>query len=97
MAVAMYMQFPNGTREQYEGVVKALNLKTKTPAGLLHHVAGPLESGWCVMDVWESQAHFDGFFKEGLQKALQDVKLSPPQVKTINVYNTMGQAAMAGR
>jgi hypothetical protein len=96
MAIAMYMQFPHTTREQYDKVVKDLSLKDKTPAGLLYHVAGPLEGGWCVMDVWDNQASFDKFYKEKLEKAMQSANIPAPQGnKSFAVHSTLGHAAMA--
>ena len=97
MAVAMYMNFPNTTRDQYDRVMKELNLKEKPASGLIHHVAGPLESGWVVVDVWESQAAFDKFFKERLQRAMENVNIAPPQPKTFTVHNMIGQTQMAKR
>ena len=96
MAVAMHMQFTHCTQQQYDDVVKELKLKTQNPAGLLHHVAGPLENGgWCVMDVWETQGHFDRFFKEKLEASMRNHKIEPPQVRTFNVHNFLGPHAMA--
>jgi hypothetical protein len=97
MAVAMYMNFPTASKEKYEKVMKELNLKEKLPPGLLHHVAGPLDGGWCVMDVWESQAHFDRFFKERLKAAMQNAGVQPAQPKTFPVHNTLMAGAMSRR
>ncbi|MGX7668497.1 hypothetical protein [Flavobacterium pedocola] len=33
------------------------------PNGLLHHVGGPTANGFTVVDVWESEEHFNEFGK----------------------------------
>jgi hypothetical protein len=97
MAVAMFMKFPGCTREQYESVINELKLNdpNNVPSGLLHHVAGPLENGWSVIDVWESQKEFDVFFQSKLRQAMQNAKIQPPQPITFQVHNTMGRHAPA--
>jgi hypothetical protein len=55
-------QVPSLTREKYEEVVRRLTGKghAESPTdfpfeGLLVHAAGESESGFCVVDVWESE------------------------------------------
>ena len=68
MPVLMIHESPGGTREQYEEVGrrltdgKGLNSLESWPAeGVLSHVAGPTDSGWRVIDVWESEEAFQRF------------------------------------
>jgi hypothetical protein len=39
--------------------------------GMLYHVAGPIDGGWRVVEVWESQEAADRFFRDALGAALQ--------------------------
>jgi hypothetical protein len=64
MAVVLVHQGPSFTQERYEELVRRLTDGRKdrldTPAdwpveGLLVHAAGPGESGFRVVDVWETE------------------------------------------
>jgi hypothetical protein len=46
MAVGLIMNFPGVTQEQYDTVIKQLNLGGRMPPGGISHAAGPTEEGW---------------------------------------------------
>lgn len=77
MAVALLLEFPGATQEQFGQVAEKVS--SKSPPGLLFHVEGPMEGGWRVVDVWESQEAVDTFFQETLGHVLQEVGLAIPQ------------------
>jgi hypothetical protein len=52
MAVAMLLEWPGVTLEQYDAVVRDLDLGGKAGPGGIFHVAGPGEGGLRVVDVW---------------------------------------------
>jgi len=82
MAVAFLQELPGMTQEQYDQIAETLQRRFKTAEGRIFHVAGPMEGGWRVVDVWESQEAVDTFFQEQLGPALQEVGLAaatPPQ------------------
>ncbi len=63
MAIGVLFEFPGATQSQYEDVAKkmtkggSLRKLANWPAkGLLMHLAGPTQTGWRVVDVWESEA-----------------------------------------
>jgi hypothetical protein len=60
MAVVTILELPGLTQDGYEQVGAALGL-TEAPAGILHHSCGAIDSGWRVVDIWESQAAWDAF------------------------------------
>ncbi len=72
--------FEGVTRQQYEESVRRITGgkdRFDSPAdwpvpGLLAHIAGQGESGFRVVDVWESEASFGGF-GERLMPILQDL------------------------
>lgn len=67
MPIMMVQEIPGGTREQYEQVAERLtdngfNAPGDWPVeGLLSHVTGPTDTGWIVVDVWESEEAFQRF------------------------------------
>jgi hypothetical protein len=92
MAIAIVIEIPGGTQAQYETVMQKLQLGGKPPAGGLYHVAGPMEGGWRVVDVWESKEAFEAFYNAKLKKALQETGVPPFQPKVFPVLNTLKAA-----
>lgn len=88
--VAMLLDNPNGSQEIYDKVRQSLGLDR--PAGGIMHIAGPnLTGGWCVVEVWESQAEAIRFLTERLAPALKAAGASgpPPQPQFWPVYHHM--------
>jgi hypothetical protein len=80
MAIVGVFQSPTFTQDQYEQVVARLTpgkTRMESPSdwpvpGLLVHVAGEGDTGFRVVDVWESREAFDRF-GERLMPILRDV------------------------
>ena len=80
MAVVAVFEGPTFTQERYEESVRRLTdgkARVESPAdwpveGLLAHVAGEGESGFRVIDVWESEEAF-GRFGETLVPILREI------------------------
>ncbi len=89
MAIAMLLEFPGGTMEQYDALLKDLDLGGKAYKGGIFHVAGPAEGGVRIVDVWASQEAFDAFMREKLGAALQKHGIAPPKVSAWPVHNTL--------
>src|SRR4051812_47146961 len=81
MAIGIVIEIPGGTRAQYDQVMEKLQLGDSLPPGGLYHVAGPMEGGWRVVDVWESQEAFDAFLHSKLGRAIQEAGVPPFQPK----------------
>ena len=96
MAVGLVMQFASGGQAEYDAVMTHLGLGSPAvqetqpwPEGIISHVAGATDGGWCVVDVWHSQEHFDRFFAGRLGPAIEAVgTIPPPTVTAFTVYNT---------
>ena len=71
MALAFLLEFPGVTQEQYDQVLEKLQLGGKTYQGGIFHVAGPMEGGWRVITVWDSDEQFQRFRNETLIPAIQ--------------------------
>jgi hypothetical protein len=77
MAVAMMVENPEGSQEDYDTVREKLGLET--PAGGIFHVAGPSPNGgWRVIEGRESEEDAKRFVKERLLPAFQAVGAPPP-------------------
>jgi quinol monooxygenase YgiN len=66
MAIAMVVEIPGLTQEQYEAAVQHINQAGPRVGGALVHAAGSMEGGCRVMEVWESQAAADAFYSSAL-------------------------------
>ena len=87
MAVCMIFDAPGVTQAQYEQVLHEVTADGP-PQGVRSHVAGPTESGWCVVEVWDSREAFDRFFADKLQRALQRANIDT-RPRFFEVANTM--------
>ena len=91
MAIALILQFEGFDSDKYDAVQEALGLAGNGglwPDGIISHLAGNTPQGWCVIDVWESQAHFDRFFAERLNMAFDKVGgLSKPRITAVDIHN----------
>jgi hypothetical protein len=92
VAIGMIIDFPGGTQEQYEAVLEQLNLGGRMAPGGIFHAAGPIDGGWRVVDVWESQQAFDILLGERLEQALRNAGMPSPEVATWPVYATLEPA-----
>jgi hypothetical protein len=89
MAVALVLDFPGGTKKQYDAVMRRMQLGGHTPPGGLVHIAGPLAGGWRVTDVWESLEQFGHFREAQIMPHTRAVGLSPPRVAAMEVADSM--------
>jgi len=98
MSVCLILQFPGIDEKKYEGVMKELGLKngkTSWPKGIVSHVAGVTNEGFCVVDVWNSKQEFDTFMDTRLKPAFQAAGgLPQPRVMTFDVHNSHFSARM---
>ena len=66
----------NFSQAEYERVRDQVLPGNQLAPGLLYHMAGQGETGWCVVEVWESQEALQRFFDERLGQALQQANIN---------------------
>jgi len=71
MAVVVVAEVEGGTQEFYEQVSSRSMPDGQLPEGAKIHIAGPTETGWRVITVWDSEEDFTAFRNERLIPALQ--------------------------
>lgn len=91
MAVVVIAEFPGGTQAKYDAIIQEMALGGKMPPGGIFHVAGPMDGGWRVVDVWESREAFEQFRAEKIEPLARKHGLAsaPPQVTVFPVHNTL--------
>ena len=88
MPTVMSMEWPGITPEQYNQIMRALDLDKNPPSGSLFHLVGFINGTMRVLDIWESQQVFERFQKERLPAALQKAGInSQPKIQFYPVHN----------
>jgi hypothetical protein len=70
MSVVVVADIDGGTQEMYEQV-SSQALADGLPEGHQIHIAGPTDTGWRVINVWDSEEAFKKFREEKLIPALE--------------------------
>ena len=90
MAVAVLLNFSGGDNAAYDRVIEKMGLTDGTPAESgIFHVAGEIEGGFRVVDVWESAERFQQFADEQIGPLTQEEGFPQPEVSIWEVHNTM--------
>jgi hypothetical protein len=79
MAVLVISEVPGGNAEQDKAMMEALNLDGNPPAGVRVRLAGPTETGWRIVGLWDSRESFDAFLRDRLTPALQAAGRQVPE------------------
>ena len=87
MAIAIIADLPGGTAEFDDSMTQRLNLAGQPPAGAIARFAGPTESGWRVISVWESEQAWETFRRERLEPALRQASGQVPQFQRMNLHS----------
>ena len=67
---AVCQDMRGATAEDYAKVKAELGGADETAAGLVAHVAGPVEGGFRIIDTWESHAAAKAFWTDHLDPAV---------------------------
>ena len=72
MSVVIVNEMEGGSQEMYDQVNPKVMEGGKLPDGCQLHIAGPIDNGWRVITVWESEDRFQQFRDEKLIPALKE-------------------------
>ena len=72
MAVVVVNEIEGGNQELYEQVNPKVMPNGQLPDGCQVHIAGPIENGWRVITVWDSDEQFQQFRNETLLPAIRE-------------------------
>ena len=92
MAIALVLDFIGDPdmQKKYDAVNESMGVHANPPDGLIFHWSALLDGGNLrVVDVWESQAHFDRFREMTLGPAFARVQAPQPKITTYQVYGTI--------
>jgi hypothetical protein len=90
MAVAVLMNFQGGSKDAYDRVLEKMGLtEGRTPEGAIFHVAGEIDGGFRVVDVWDSAEQFQRFAEEQIAPLTREEGFPQPEVSMWEVHNTL--------
>ena len=72
MAVVIVNEIEGGSQDLYDQVNPKVMEGGALPDGCQAHIAGPIENGWRVITVWDSEEQFQQFRDEKLIPALRE-------------------------
>ncbi|RLU89129.1 hypothetical protein CTZ27_22025 [Streptomyces griseocarneus] len=85
MAIVVTVTVPDAGAEAYAAVIDRLtdgkgftSLSDVPAAGLVAHVTGPVDGGWRVIDVWDSQEAYEAFTAT-LRPIVEELGIGPLQ------------------
>lgn len=85
MAFVQIHEIPGMTREQYEQGLNELNLPGPPPGSHLH-AGGPMEGGWRIIEVWESEEAAAAFYgSEVFQQMIRNTGIPPTTITSYPV------------
>ncbi len=90
MAVAVQLDFRGASLEQYDEINERIGLLPGGPASPeeIFHWVTKTETGFRVIDVWETREAFERFAQEKLNPIYEEVHIPhPPQIQFFDVYN----------
>lgn len=62
MAVLITVEVKGQTQQGYDGMLGALAPAIKQAPGFVLHTSHPVEGGWRVIEIWESENNANQFF-----------------------------------
>lgn len=71
MAVVIVNEMQGGDQAFYDQVTSAVMPDDQLPNGCKDHIAGPMDGGWRVITVWDSDEQFQQFRNDTLIPAIQ--------------------------
>jgi hypothetical protein len=81
MSVVIVNDIEGGSQDLYDSVNPKVMPDGKLPEGCQLHIAGPTDTGWRVISVWESDEQFQQFRNETLvpamREAAEDERIAP--------------------
>jgi hypothetical protein len=73
VAVALLIELEGMDETMYTELCERVELRDDPPDGLIFHAAGPSPAGWRIVDVWDTSDHWDTYFAETVNPAIDAI------------------------
>jgi hypothetical protein len=90
MPIAVDLNFPGATAEQYDEAVKLIGHQgpgAPHVGGALFHWAAVTSDGVRVVDVWDTREQFERFSQEKIVPAVAQAGMPAPEIEFIDIHN----------
>jgi hypothetical protein len=88
MAIGAMFERAGFTSDMYDQVASRV-VAEGPPPGCLYHIAGPVEGGWRVIEVWESEEDQRRFQEERLNPAFEAAGVEKVMPRYFEVHATL--------
>lgn len=88
MAVLMTSEMPGVTQVGYDRLAEALLPVLRSTDGFIAHAAGPVDGGFRVSELWESEAAYESWFKAHVAPTMP-ADAPPPKVTFRPIANVV--------
>ncbi len=89
MAIAQVHELRGWTKEGYDQAMRMLNLPGPPPGSLVH-MSGPMEGGWRIVEVWESEEAATSFYSSAaFQEMAKEAGVQPNVVASWPMENVL--------
>jgi hypothetical protein len=91
LAVLVHHKGADWTADLYQTTFdRAVPDPSDPPAGLIAHLAAPLEGGgWQVIEAWESEDALNGFLSEMVMPVAQEIGAPPFDSQVVELHNSL--------
>ena len=80
MPVLVVVEVPGGSSALDEALTEAWDLTGSPPAGNRLRLAGPMDGGWRIVSLWDSEEQFQEFLSDRLHLTLDEASNEQPTV-----------------
>jgi hypothetical protein len=87
MAVLMASDMPGTTQESYDHLAAVLVPTLQAGPGLIAHAAGPVEGGYLVTELWESEQAHEAWFAAPVRPAMPADDAPAPSISCRPITN----------
>jgi len=89
MTIEARSEIQGMTKEQYDRAISQVGDQLRQAPGFIHHVAGPMDGGYRVVEIWASPEDFDRFIQGTVMPLAQQVGIPPFEPKILPVDNVV--------
>jgi hypothetical protein len=90
MPVAVELNYPGTTKDNYDAIIKAMGSPgpgSPHPGGALFHWSAATSDGFRVVDVWDTREHFEQFAQEQIAPVAEQAGMADPEIQYTDIHN----------
>ncbi len=88
MSVLITNEFAGANEQVYQSMIAELAEPLRAFPGFVSHVAGPIDGGWQVTEVWESREQHDAWIAKHVAPIMPE-GLTPPTTTVREIHTTI--------